>query len=201
MDHLRPAIENKIQRLAADYRRVPGSILTEDDLQCLLVRRLLEIPELRHTRPTLDGMLGTMVHTEVSWFDENHQLRIKPDVTILDPQELSMFHALRHGYPLPRKGFNFAGSSIIFELKFVRNKLGISRACTRTVRDDIGKIIRLFERLAHQGAGHELFCYFVIFSKVAQRVPEFDELIAQGPQHPRCRIIFETAGVTWPPAG
>jgi hypothetical protein len=199
MDHLRPEIEAKIQQLADDYRYAPGTILTEDDLKCLLVSRFLEIPELRCPRLTADDQtLGTMVHTEVSWFDKNRQLRIKPDITILDPQALSLFRSLHWGFPLPSKGFNFAGSSIILELKFIRWRQGITRASAREVRRDLDKVRGLFDRLAVDGAGDQLFCYFVIFSKVARTVPEFDELINDGPGHPRCRIIFKTAGVNWP---
>ncbi len=200
MDHLHSEIEARIRRLADDYRRAPGTILTEDDLKCLLVSRFLEIPQLRRPWRTPDRVLGTMVHSEVSWFDENGHLRIKPDITILDPRALSIFHNLRRGFPLPRKGFNFAGNSIIFELKFIRNKEGVTQSSLREVRRDLDKIFRLFDKLSHDDAANKLYCYFVIFSKVARRVPEFDELINQGPQHPRCRIIFETAGVLWPTA-
>ena len=66
MDHLRAEIETKIRRIAADYRSVPGAILTEDDLKCLLVSRLLEIPELRSPQTTADHVMGTWVHTEVT---------------------------------------------------------------------------------------------------------------------------------------
>jgi hypothetical protein len=100
MDHLHSRIHAGIRQLANDYRNAPGTILTEDDLKCLLVSRLLEIPELRRPKPTAD-LRGTMVHTEVSWFDENGKLGIKPDITILDPRGLSIFRALRERYPLP----------------------------------------------------------------------------------------------------
>jgi hypothetical protein len=201
MDHLHSRIHAGIRQLANDYRNAPGTILTEDDLKCLLVSRLLEIPELRRPKPTADLQVrGTMVHTEVSWFDENGKLGIKPDITILDPRGLSIFRALREGYPLPSKQFNFVGSSIIFELKFIRNKTGVTKESVRKVRKDLNKVFRLFDRLSQQEAADELYCFFVIFSKVDRRVPEFDELINQAPPYPRCRIIFETAGVHWPAA-
>ena len=200
MDHLRPAIEATIKQLADDYRHIPGMILTEDDLKCLLVSRLLEIQELRSPRNTADHVLGTMVHTEVSWFDAKGKLGIKPDITILDPRGLSIFRALREGYPLPSKQFNFVGRSIIFELKLIRNKMGATLASVRQVRKDLEKIFRLFDRLSQSDAADELYCFFVVFSKVDRRVPEFDQLINQAPPHPRCRFIYKTAGVHWPPA-
>ena len=201
MDHLHSKINATIERLARDYRDAPGIILTEDDLKCLLVSRLLEIPELRCPRRTADHQVfGTMVHTEVSWFDENGELRIKPDITILNPRKLSIFHNLRRGLPLPRKGFNFAGSSIIFELKFIRGRAGVTRACLRDIEGDLAKVLRLFDRLSLHDIENELYCFFVIFSKVDRYVPEFAELINQARSYRRCRIIFETAGVHWPAA-
>ena len=204
MDHIRPEIEAKIKQLADDYRSAPGTILTEDDLKCLLVSRFLEIPELRRPRLTADAqVLGSMVHAEVSWFDENRQLRIKPDITILDPKALSVFRNLGREVRLPRKGFSFTDNSIIFELKFIRDRRGVTQASVSKIRRDLAKVDRLFDKLARDGEADELFCYFVIFSKIARRVSEFDELIKlvnHGTQHPRCLIIFETAGVNWPAA-
>jgi hypothetical protein len=201
MDHLRAEIETKIRRIAADYRSVPGAILTEDDLKCLLVSRLLEIPELRSPQTTADHVMGTWVHTEVTWFDENGQLRIKPDITILGPKELSIFRSLGREIRLPHKGFSFTGGSIIFELKFIRGRRGVTGAGVASLRRDLTKVDRLFAKLTNDGAADELFCYFVIFSKVSSAVPAFHELINlvnNGARYPRCRIIFGTAGVDWP---
>ncbi len=198
MHHLRDQIEAAIQLLGDDYRAAPGSVLTEDDLQCLLVNRLLQIPELSRQGPTADGLLGSMIHTEVSWFDGDGKLRIKPDITILDPGTLSLFQSMRKGYPLPNKGFSFAGKSIIFELTFIRNRQGVTAASLRAIRRDLDKVIGLFRRLDAKDAGGELFCYFVVFGKVTRQVPEFVGMLGGGPPHPMCKLVFATAGVAWP---
>jgi hypothetical protein len=198
MDHLHADVDAVITDLAADYSRAPGSILTEDDLKCLLVHRLLQIPELSEPRQTLDGLLGATIHCEVSWFDSDGRLRIKPDITILDPARLSLFKSVRRGYPLPTKGFSFGGTAIIFELKFIRSRKGVTTAATRSIRNDVEKIVGLFRKLKAEDAGNDLFCYFVVFSKVDRRVPEFDQLVNGAVPHPRCKIVFASAGVAWP---
>ena len=80
MDELRGQIDEVIRTLADEYRSAPSMILTEDDLKFLIIHRLLQLPTLRAPRQTVDGVLGTMVHAEVSWFDENGKLRVKPDI-------------------------------------------------------------------------------------------------------------------------
>lgn len=79
MNEFRPLIERTIRQLGEDYRSAPASMLTEDDLKCLLVSRLSQLPELSGVKPTHDvGIRGTMVHSEVPWYDEDGRLTIKP---------------------------------------------------------------------------------------------------------------------------
>jgi len=207
MDELLSRIEDKIEGVASFYRRVPGAILTEDDLKCFLFSRLLEVDELRTPRPTLSpGVLGTMVHTEVSWLDEDGRLSKKPDITILHPKDLSIFQDPRESNIFDRgqprialsKGFRFSGKAIIFEVKFIRGKRGVIQPHLKAVRKDLQKVTGLFDQLARIGAEDELFCYFVIFSRVDRLAAGFAELKREIEQHPRCRVIFGTAGVTWP---
>ncbi len=198
MLNLRAQIRAKIDDLASAYRHAPGTILTEDDLKCLLVNRLLEIPDLRTQYPTQDpGVIGTMVHTEVSWFNRNWQLKKKPDVTILDPRALSIFHG-SDGGTLPRKGFAFGGQAIIFELKLIRDKGGVGTRATQTIRNDLRKIEDLFNKLERDGAAGEVFCFFVIFSKVDRQAEEFDAFISQHAANDRYEFIYRTAAVAWP---
>lgn len=198
MDHLRPQIDGLIEQLATEYRAAPASILTENDLQCLLVSRLLNLNELRGTRPTLDASIqGTMVHSEVSWFDENGRLRLKPDITILEPGHMSIMTGIG-GVQLPRKGFHFGGRAIIFELKLVRGRSGITSRSVASIRGDLAKIDRLLRKIETDGAREDLFCYFVVFSKVDRRSPGFYELLAQYATNDRLSVVYHSANVIWP---
>lgn len=81
-EHLIPRIENEIRDLANDCKRIPGLVLTEDDLKCQLFRRLLRLPGADQIYQSEDGLWASPVHTEVPWFDENDKLTLRPDITI-----------------------------------------------------------------------------------------------------------------------
>lgn len=88
-DVLNPRIERLIDLLGLEYSLDPGSILTEDDLKCTLFNRLSRLPTLRKPRFTRDSyLLGSSVHSELSWFDENRRPGIRPDITIIEPEYL-----------------------------------------------------------------------------------------------------------------
>ena len=152
MDHLRAQIAGVIEQLASEYRAAPASILTESDLKCLLVSRLISLDSLRGEKPTRDaGILGTMVHSEVSWFDENDRLWLTPDITILEPSKLSIFHGVGK-VRLPRKSFSFNGPAIILELKLVRSTSGVIARSVASIRRDLDKIARLHQKVEEDGA-------------------------------------------------
>ncbi len=197
MDRLRTQIVDLIEQVGAEYRSAPASILTESDLQCLLVSRLMGLESFRGVRPTGDAnILGTMVHSEVSWFDEKGRLRRKPDITILEPSNLSIFHGLE-GARLPRKGFHFNGRAIIFELKLVRGRSGVTARSVISIRRDLDKITELLQKVEREGARDELTAYFALFSKVDRRPKELCDLIAEHAANDRLTIIYQSAGVTW----
>ena len=198
MDHLRTQIVGLINQLASEYRRAPASILTESDFQCLLVSRLMGLDDLRGERPTRDAnILGTMVHSEVSWYDEEGRLSLKPDITILEPSNLSIFHGLDKSL-LPPKGYHFNGRAIIFELKLVRERSGVTAKSIPPIRRDLEKITRLLRKVAEEGTRLDLYAYFVLFSKVDRLPQEWDDLIAEYRRNDRLTIIYRSAGVTWP---
>jgi hypothetical protein len=204
---LTPRIERVIHRLKVDYSHKPGMILTEDDLQCHLHGRLSRLRAFRYATPTQDPLvLGFPVHSEITWYDERRKLRIKPDITILEPEQLS----IQHGYAvptidpfcspygpfltapsLPSKQCEFGGNAITFELKFARN--GITESFARRIKQDFKKMMRLFEILDSRGEGGSIFSYLVIFNKLPQ--PKSDTPLARflsehgsGPRH---KILYK----------
>src|SRR5260221_3650574 len=175
-------IEFYISRLHHEYCMDPASILTEDDLKARLHSYLSRVRPLQRRVPAKEKrVFGSSVHTEVPWHDENHKLRIRPDITILEPEHLS----IRHRYPprvidafsgigghylrtprLPSKEFEFAGNAITIELKFARN--GINKAMAKLIKKDFQKMERLFRILDEQGEGNTIFSYLVIFNRRSQ---------------------------------
>ncbi|MDD2225996.1 MAG: hypothetical protein PHD42_02640 [Dysgonamonadaceae bacterium] len=113
-------IEKKIYELGEEHQNNPGIILTETDMQCFLYRKLLEIDFPGRLADTKDGYGTYPLHTELSWYDQNGKLALKPDITILRPEYLNI--TSRRNIDLPKKGYSFSGGGFIFELKFNRFK-------------------------------------------------------------------------------
>lgn len=196
-------IERVINTVAAGYNRSPGSILTEADLQGYLHCRLGRLRALRGPAPTMDPfVLGSHVHSELPWYDENGKLRIRPDITIIEPEHLSILHgyvppasATAHGLfpeapPLPSKQCEFGGKAVVFELKFAR--AGIDRAVFDKVRYDFDKVMRLFRKLDREGEGESVFAYLVVFNKLPQRLHEtpLADFVREHRESPRHRILY-----------
>jgi len=174
-------IESKIYELENEYQNSQGLILTEDDLKCQLYKKLLEIDELSKNYPTVDtDILSIPIHTELSWYDDKGLLTIKPDITILDPKNLSILHENRNQKKLPSKQYSFSGKAIIFELKFIKNKSGITHETFKSkIKSDIDKINRLFTKLQKQGAENQFFSYFIVFNKTDVMYNTFREQFEQ----------------------
>lgn len=139
-----------------------------------------------------------MLHTELSWYDKNGKLTIKPDVTILDPKNLSVLHRNVEKVNLPSKGYSFSGDAILMELKFIKNKTGIRQTTIEgPLKKDIKKIKRLFKRLDDQGASYELFCYFIVFNKTNIKCNEFEKFLrlVNNERSDRYKMIYATGKV------
>ena len=186
-----------IMGIEQDFRIVKGLILTEDDLKCILYSRLSRIRRLSNPITTQDKeILATSIHTELKWYDDDGKLTIVPDITILEPRHLSILHMYRSNLRLPSKQYSFGGKAIIFELKFCRNKMGITTNYFKNeIRADYDKIVRLFNRLDSQGLPNDIFCYFVIFNKTNLVCEEFTSFISQYGESDRHKVIYCTGMV------
>lgn len=201
-------IERQISKLHLDYCKVPASILTESDLKFQLQHYLSRIPSLRCPRPTVDPATSVIpVHAELSWYDEFGRLRIRPDLTIIEPEQIRIGRpfarpivdlfsgcggSLRRTARLPSKGFEFTGNAVTFELKFARN--GINEAMAKLIRKDFQKIERLFKILDDTGEGNTVFCYLVIFNRFSQppwKTP-LAEFLREHRQSSRHKIVYKT---------
>jgi hypothetical protein len=125
------------------------------------------------------GVRATAIHAEVSWFDEQNQLRLRPDITITDPRALSIQRAMQQGIPFPRKGFHFNGSSVVVELKLYRGRGGIRPTAVAVVRRDIEKIERLVARGRNLSPPTFLHGIVVVFGKYSGICSELTQLAAE----------------------
>ncbi len=199
LSQLKRLVERTISEVEKDYQKTQGLILTEGDLQCILYQRLGKYSIFSKSKPTSDKMvLSPSLHTELSWYDDQRRLTIKPDITILDQKYLSILHGTGDKAKLPSKSCSFGGDAILLELKFIRSKGGIrAKTVEKELRKDLNKIDRLLQRLDDQHAPYKIFCYFVVFNKTDIKCREF-ELLEQSinhPENPRYKLIYGTGKV------
>jgi hypothetical protein len=212
---LQEKIEKIIKAIEKEYQYTQGLILSEHDLQSLIYSRLRsyfislnkkyvngEIPSLNERlawrMKTMDSQIyASPVHTEIPWYDENGKLTIKPDITLLEPSELSILHGIGFNHKIPSKQFVFGGKAIIFELKFIRNKTGIRKKTIESlIKKDFKKIKRLDTKLSQTyGTNKTMFCYFVIFNKTNFTCDEFKQYLNNNGQGRCYKIMYCTGNV------
>ena len=182
-------IERLILSIGDEYRRNQGLILTENDLASLIYGRLRSFflsprtankSGLRWCMRTQDRRIrASPVHLEVPWYDAEGSLRIRPDITILEPNQLSILHRYGDGLRLPSKQFEFAGNAIIMELKFVRQKTGILENTMKAIRSDFNKIQDSLVAHENTNLRGRLYCFFVVFNKTDKRCTSFDRHLVE----------------------
>lgn len=193
------AIQTVVESVYAKAKQIPGLILTEGDLKCHLFLELAKSPEFSSPVQTQENhILATPLHTEVSWFDKDEKLTIKPDITILSPEHLSIIYE-RHTCKLPpRKQFSFDGQAFIFELKFIRSWSGFTSSKLDEVKKDFQKIKSLFDRLHGIRAANDTFCYFIVFSRYRCTNPDWNNFFRENDKHEHWRCIYRSLDVPLP---
>jgi hypothetical protein len=151
-----PLIESAIKSIEREYQYNQGLILTEGDLVALIYSRLRGLFQIFHPKNnsglhwrmrTQDHhIFASPLHLEAPWYDENGKLTRRPDITILEPKQLSILHAYGDGLKLlPSKQFEFGGNAIIIEVKFVRQKSGVTRHALRSPKGRVPRALPVGE--------------------------------------------------------
>lgn len=192
LEILKNDIEAKIMELEREYQRIKGLILTESDLKCLIYNKLYPLV-MPPSRTSDEDILSIALHTEIPWYDENDQLTLRPDITILDPINLSIKRGVSlqvdkvgHIKPrkVPSKGFSFEGPAIIIELKFIKKPSGITETDIRDFEMDVEK----FNRLARRN--DKLYGLLVIFNKTDKQIEAFNQFYLNHNRHPNFEVIY-----------
>ncbi len=198
-------IERAIRCIESEYRRNKGLILTESDLASLVYARLRHLflslsnrSGLRWHMPTQDiSILASPLHLEVPWYDADGKLKIRPDITILDPAQLSILHQYGGRLRLPSKQFEFGGDAIILELKYIRHKSGVTTADLKAIESDFNKIQ---DNLVGQNANNrrgQLYCFFVVFNKTDTKCSEFDRYLVNHAQGDWYKYVYASGHVAF----
>lgn len=202
MEHISlESILIKVSELEQEYQESKGLILTEDDLKCHLFSKLNSL--VNGSFETMDsGIRTSPLHSELKFFDEDGELKLRPDLCIIEPNELSILHSVNltvdsQGFRYEStsgKEFEFSGNAIIIELKFCKNKRGINRGHIRTYEKDIEKIKRLQNIINTNSNGrNEIIGIFIVFNKTNIKSSSFEELLSQ--QTDKLKIIYGSSNL------
>lgn len=163
-------IEFHVDQIFQEWKRINGLILTESDLQCLLFSKISSDDLFSQATTTADaGVFATMVHSEVSWYGVDQRenfLSIKPDLTILEPRNLSLVKNLYDSeLSLPSKGFSFQGKAIVIEIKFHRQLNRPSRVFVTEFNEDISNLNKLINKFKLAGEDQKVLGIQITFDR------------------------------------
>lgn len=195
----------EIQHFEKEYQDCPGLILTEDDLKCHLFSLIKNIVSMKsHTINA--GVYGSSLHSEVKFFDEDEKLTLIPDLCIIDPAHMSIFHSVE--FKVKRqtakfknyssKLFEVGGSAILLELKFCRKQKGIGDSDIKKYKEDLEKIKRLNELIIHRSQNRErIYGIFVLFNKTNIGKEKYDMLKASYHEDDNLSLFYGTGNVSF----
>lgn len=176
LEELTALFDAAVEGLAVEFHKGPALLLTEEDLRCHLFSRLRNDENLSRLVPTADPeVLGAALHCDLRWFDATGKLLIQPDITILEPTNLSIVRSLAEDVPFPSKGAHFVGEALVAEIKFYRHKSTISEVWLDEVKADLEKMNTLIER--HRTEGTRLVGVMVVFARYSRHVPVLEDLV------------------------
>jgi len=201
-DYLIEVVIQHLKELEKVYQLNQALFLTEDDIKCHLFRILDDL--FSKYSPTINpGVTGSALHSEVKFYDENEHLTLVPDITIINPSNLSIYHSVefritnrgaKYG-PLPSKSFESGGEAFVIELKFCRERVGITRANIQSYQSDFDKLKRLREIMNTRSQGqNKLFGVVAVFNKTDNGRILFEEFESNN-QNQHIRIFYGTGNV------
>jgi hypothetical protein len=193
-------IERFVREIEHDYQHTKGLILSEHDAQCLLYAKIsTHLTMVHHSSiETADSdVWASPLHTEINFLDVNDVLLIRPDITLLDVQNISL-KQINPNRLVKRKGFEFWGSAVVIELKFCKYLAGITQKFTDSVRRDCEKIEELHRRLYPPNQDATLSGLVIVFSRSNRQCDSFSQLINDYSNNPVVRIIYATSNLNQP---
>ncbi|PWK72896.1 hypothetical protein LX99_04226 [Mucilaginibacter oryzae] len=188
----------EIDELEKEYQACQGLILTETDLQANLFSRLKRL--FNDSYETINrGTFGSPLHTEVKFFDQIGKLTMVPDICIIAPEHLSIYHSVEFQLEFfsyrkySSKRFEIGGDAIIIELKFCREQSGISEKHIASFQRDINKILKLQELVRTRSQGWDrLYGIFAVFNKTNSGKDNFDNFHKRNYKYHQIETVYKT---------
>ena len=192
-------ITEELRDLEREYREHKALLLTEDDLQNHLFNRIRNrFPDNVHTMDR--GITGCAIHSEVKFYDQNGQLTLIPDLCIIPPGELSIYHSVMYGTTpkkgpkykrLPSKNFEFSGDALVIELKFCRKKGGINAKDILTYKNDLEKIKHLQQIRSTRTQGrNRILGILAVFNKTDTGSTRFENFVRENPTDGTIKLFY-----------
>lgn len=197
------SVSDEVAALEREYQTCQGLILTEDDLKCHLFARLK--PRVPMIEQTINkNVIGSSLHSELNFFDEDDNLTLRPDLCIIDPMHMSIYHSVE--FEVKRKTakfktysskmFEIGGSAILIELKFCRNPEGPTTNEIADFRKDLDKLLRLKSIVSNRSSERDrIYGIFVFLNKTNKKKDAFDALLPNYAQVEHLKVIYATGNV------
>lgn len=180
------------------FKNYKGLIVTESDLKCQLYSELRQF--IREDLKTNDpGILGTPLHTEVPFYnpDESNYANMPVDIVIFDPSEFSIIKDPKFRFEngeitngLPGKKYRTLGDTILIELKFNKQKNGITKSFNNSILKDIEKL----ETIINFNSNKVMKGISVIFNKTDNVCKEFENEVLK-PIRNNIDVIYKSSNL------
>lgn len=144
-----------INQLIRDFQDNPDLFLTEEDMRCHLVSRLLKNRHLSTLKNTANGTKSIPIHTEVRWYGRNGKLKYRSDIVILDVKALKT----KEPFKLPSKGYGFDKFSVVIELKLRRFNNRSNPKLVKMLDYDFNRIKHLISEVDGLDVDYHILCF------------------------------------------
>lgn len=142
-------LQSCINETVSEFEGNPFNFLSEDDVKCHLFMKLWTRGNFDKFQRTEDGQKISALHSEVTYFDERHELNVHADISIINPEQTDVYsRGRRHkgsGAKLSKQ-YEFRESFAIVEIKFNRGAWSKGKT-KRQWTKDLEKLRKLQRRI------------------------------------------------------
>lgn len=156
MSNIEKKITQTITDLINNFEVYPGKYLTENDVRCILFKKLMEYQRFNQLQQTADGSYSIPVHTEVRWYGESGKLKWRSDIVVINVFSLRVKEMFR----FPSKGYSFNKPLAIVEIKLRRINGPSDNAFIKKILEDVDKL----EEIKRELSG-DYYRYLIILDK------------------------------------
>jgi len=179
---IKEKIQQEINNLIKDFQEYSDKYLTEDDVRCFLVEKLMKHKEFSKPQSTSDNSQSVPLHTEVRWYGNSGKLKWRSDIVIIDVASLKVKDGM---FKISSKGYSFNKPLAIIEIKLRRINGCSDDGFFKKIKKDINKLKKIKKEV--QG---DYFCCLVILDKRGNIEGKIEELEREGEKLKEVNIFY-----------